>query len=148
MLWMMATRVGSRLRLWLAGVLALGLAGTVVELLLLEHYEDGWQFVPLVLIGIALVAVPWHVLGPTPANRAVLQVLMTTFMAAGVIGVMLHMQGAAEFQREIDPAMDRWTLLTKTLRAKAPPALAPGLMIQLGLIGFILTFTKESHHER
>jgi len=144
MLETMLNGVGSKLQRWLAGVLMFGLVGTIVELLLLEHYEDGWQFVPLALIGVGVGAVPWYVLRPTTASRAALQVLMTTFMAAGMIGVMLHMQGAAEFQREIDPAMDAWTLLTKTLRAKAPPALAPGLMIQLGLIGLVLTFTKES----
>jgi hypothetical protein len=43
----------------------------------------------------------------------------------------------------IDPAMDGWTLTKKIFHAKAPPALAPGLMIQLGLIGLAFTFTKE-----
>jgi hypothetical protein len=144
MLESMLNGVGSKLQRWLAGVLMFGLVGTIVELLLLEHYEDAWQFVPLTLIALGMITVPWHFLRPTAATRAVLQVLMATFMAAGLIGVMLHVQGAAEFQREIDPTMDAWTLLTKALHAKAPPALAPGLMIQLGLIGLALTFTKES----
>src|ERR1700680_4126562 len=53
-----ADRVES-LRQWLFWVLVLGLAGTETELLLLEHYEDPWQFVPLVLIACAI-----GVLGP------------------------------------------------------------------------------------
>ena len=131
----------------LPGVLLLGLVGTLVELVLLDHYEDPWQLVPLALIALAVVVVGWYLRRPTFASRSVLQVTMTSFVAAGLIGVVLHMRGAAEFQLDIDPTMDRWTLLVKTLRAKAPPALAPGLMIQLGLIGFILTLTKESRHE-
>jgi len=139
----------SRWQPWLLpGVLFLGLVGTLVELVLLEHYEDPWQLVPLALIPLAVVAVGWYLRSPTFVSRSVLQVTMTSFVAAGLIGVVLHMRGAAEFQLDIDPTMDRWTLLVKTLRAKAPPALAPGLMIQLGLIGFILTLTKESDHGR
>src|SRR5215467_16323249 len=38
------------LRVWILGILLLGLLGTVTELVLLEHYEEPLQFVPLVLI--------------------------------------------------------------------------------------------------
>jgi hypothetical protein len=50
------------LRRWVLGVLALGLAGTVTELVLLEHYEQPLQFVPLVLIVAAVAAIAWQVI--------------------------------------------------------------------------------------
>ena len=48
------------LRGWILGVLVLGLLGTVTELVLLEHYEQPLQFVPLILITLAVATVVWH----------------------------------------------------------------------------------------
>ena len=50
------------LRKWILGVLVLGLLGTVVELILLEHYEQALQFVPLALIALAIAALVWHLM--------------------------------------------------------------------------------------
>ena len=36
-----------QLRTLLLAVVAIGMAGTAVDLLLLEHYEDVWQIPPL-----------------------------------------------------------------------------------------------------
>ncbi len=55
----------------------------------------------------------------------------------GLLGVVLHVRGNAEFQREMDPSLAGPTLWWKTLRAKAPPALAPGVLVQLGLLGLV-----------
>jgi hypothetical protein len=37
--------------------------------------------------------------------------------------------------------MSNWELLEKILRAKAPPLLAPGMMLQLGLLGLAYVFS-------
>src|SRR5205823_12269129 len=47
------------LRLWILGVLVLGLLGTVVELVLLSHYEQPVQLVPVVLLVLALIVLAW-----------------------------------------------------------------------------------------
>jgi hypothetical protein len=52
----------------------------------------------------------------------------------------LHFQVNMEFQIEMDPALSGWPLFQKAILAKTPPALAPGSMIQLGLIGLAYTF--------
>ena len=130
----------SRVRGWLAAVLAFGLLGTVTELLLLEHYEDGWQLVPLFLMVPALGVLLWHAAQPNAGSVRALQGVMTLFLLAGVLGVGLHFRGAAEFQLEIDRSQDGWTLVKKVMRAKAPPVLAPGVMMQLGLIGLIYSY--------
>ena len=41
-------------------------------------------------------------------------------------GVFLHVKGSMEFQLEANPDLSGWPLIQKILRAKAPPALAPG----------------------
>jgi hypothetical protein len=52
----------------------------------------------------------------------------------------LHLQANTEFQLEMDPTLRGWALLKKSIVVKAPPALAPGVMMQLGLIGLAYTF--------
>ena len=54
----------SLLRTAILLILTLGLLGTGAELILLEHTEDFWQWLPVVLLGGALVLVGWVVLAP------------------------------------------------------------------------------------
>jgi hypothetical protein len=128
------------LRWLLLGLLAFGLVMTTVDLMLLDHHEDLWQSIPLILIGLALVVVVWHVAVRTAASVRVLQLMMVLFVAAGGAGVALHYQGNMAFQLEMDPTQSRWDLFNKVIRATAPPAMAPAAMAQLGLIGLIYTF--------
>ena len=125
-------------------LLVFGLVGTIVELTLLEHYEEAWQFVPLGLIALALGVVAWHVLRPHAGNVRALQGVMCLFLLAGTVGVGLHLYGAAEFQIEIDPSQSRWEVFKKAMHAQAPPVLAPGVMMQLGLIGLIYSYRHPS----
>ena len=125
------------LRRWLFWILVLGLAGTEVELLLLAHYEDAWQWTPLVLIALTAGVVLWHRNSDTKAGLRALKALMILSVVAGGLGVCLHFRGATQFQREINPAEPFWNIAAKVLRSKAPPVLAPGIMIQLGLIGLV-----------
>jgi hypothetical protein len=135
------------LRGWLFWVLVLGLVGTGTELLLLEHYEEPWQVAPLLLIVCAISALGWHRRRREARSLRAFQVLMVLFLVAGVLGVALHFDGAAEFQREIDPAIGAWDLVKKVMRAKAPPVLAPGVMLQLGLIGLVYAYPDHRQKE-
>ena len=130
----------SVIRRCLLAVLALGLVGTLTELILLEHYETAVQFVPLVSIVVAIGVLIWHrVTGDALSIRA-LQATMVVFLVAGIVGTGLHLRGAAEFQLEIDASQSRWEIFKKAMHAKAPPVLAPGLMLQLGLVGLVYSY--------
>ena len=118
-------------------LLVFGLTGTSVELLLLEHYEGAWQLAPLCLLGLALGVIGWHLVRPHAGNVRALQVVMLLFLFAGLAGIGLHFDGAAEFQIELDPSQSRGQVFRKAIHAKAPPVLAPGMMMQLGLLGLI-----------
>lgn len=136
------------LRTLILAVLLFGTSGALVELLLLSHYEDALQIIPLGLLAMALAVTLWHSLAPRAANVRALQAVMALFVCAGVAGVALHFNGAAEFQLEMDPSQSRWALVTKVLRVHAPPVLAPGLMVQLGLLGLIYTYRHPAVRER
>jgi len=65
---------------------------------------------------------------------------MVLFVLAGFVGVALHFRGAAEFQLDLDPSIGRWDLVKKVMRVKDPPILAPGVMLQLGLMGLAYAY--------
>ena len=129
------------LRRWILVIVVLGLLGTVTELVLLEHYEQPLQFVPLVLIVAAVGVLWWELRQRDVASRRATQIVMTLFVLAGFVGFVAHFQGSAEYQLELNPDMSNWELLEKILRAKAPPLLAPGMMLQLGLLGLAYVFS-------
>ena len=136
-----ADQVVERLRHWVLFILVLGLIGTVTELIFLEHYEQTLQFVPLDLMAVAVTVLVWHVLRPNAASLRALQIVMGLFVVAGFIGMAAHFRGSAEYQLELNPDISKWDLLKKILHAKAPPLLAPGMMIQLGLLGLAYAYT-------
>jgi hypothetical protein len=124
----------------LLAILILGVAGITVELLLLGHVEDFNQLIPLALAGATLVLSVVVSVNPTSATVRLFQVLMVLLVISGAVGMYLHFQVNMEFQLEMDPALTGMALFRKAIFAKAPPALAPGAMTQLGLIGLAYTF--------
>jgi hypothetical protein len=137
-----------RIRRWILGLLTLGQAGLVAELLLLGHYEDPLQWIPLALIGLGLLTAVLVGVSAGPASLRAFQVLMALFIVAGFIGTGLHFNANIEFQTEVDPSIKGSALLIKALRAKTPPALAPGAMIQLGLLGLVFTYQHPGFSRR
>ena len=125
-------------RILLAG-LWLGTVGTAVELLLLEHYEEWRQMIPLGLLAAGLLALFWHAVHRSATPLRVLQVVMLMFVIAGATGLVLHYRGNAEFELEMYPSKAGWELFRESMMG-ATPALAPGTMIQLALIGLAYSY--------
>lgn len=121
------------LRRWILLTLLIGLPGVFTELLLLGHYEEPWQYAPLVLLGVGLVVVLWAALKPGRTALLVVNVLGILYLGAGVLGVLLHYRGNAEFEREMYPDRAGFELVRESLTG-ATPALAPGTMVLLGLL--------------
>lgn len=116
------------------------MTGTAADLLLLDHYEDAWQFTPLLLIAVALPLVGLVWLKGDWRSVVALRVVMILFVASGLLGGFLHFNANKEFQQEMDPGLGGWPLIVKAMRAKAPPALAPAVMVQLGMLGLLCTY--------
>ena len=128
----------------LLGILLIGLLGMGTELLFLQHDEGATQLIPLMLIALALVAVAWHAARGSSASLAMVQVTMVLFIAAGLLGMYLHYRANVAFQREVDPSITGYALVWKAMMAKTPPALAPGSMSQLGLIGLAYAYAHAN----
>ena len=136
------------IRRMLLGLLVLELIGTGVELLFLSHFEDVWQLVPLALIVLALGILAWHAAARSATSIHALRATMVLAIVSAGIGFALHFRANAEFQLDIDPSASGPALWMKVLRAKAPPALAPGVMAHLGLLGLAYTYRHPALRER
>lgn len=128
------------LRRMLLVVLIVAMLGTAVDLMLLDHYENVWQMVPLAVIALGLLSAAVAARSGGAGAIGLMRVVMALFIAAGMLGLGLHYAGNSEFQREIDPGLQGWNLFVKAITAKAPPAMAPAGMIQIGLLGLLYTY--------
>ena len=126
-------------RLALLALLVVFMLGTGTDLMLLDHHEEAWQVVPLALLAAGLAVAVWSVRGGAGAVTT-MRILMVLFVAAGLLGIVLHYLGNREFQLEMDPAAGGWPLFWKVVTAKSPPALAPASMVMMGLLGLIYTY--------
>lgn len=128
-------------------LLLFGILGTGTELLLLEHFEDPLQWTPLALLALGCVVAGAVVVRPSAASLRTLRVLMVAYLVAGGIGVFLHLRSNVEFEKEMRPSIAGRELIVETLKG-AIPALAPGAMAQLGLLGLLICYRHPTIHRR
>ena len=125
-----------RLALYL---LLFGTLGRGVELVLLEHYEDPWQWAPLSLLALGFLLAALVRFRPSKKTVSGLRGVMATYLIASAVGLYLHVKSNVEFELEFRPTMAGTELIVETLKG-AIPALAPGAMAQLGLLGLLVCF--------
>jgi hypothetical protein len=126
------------LAIWIVGLL-----GVSAELVLLEHYEDLKQLIPFGVIAVGLGGAAGLVARPGRAATRAFGAIVGLFAASGLIGLILHYRGNAEFERERDPAIGGLTLVWESLTG-ATPALAPGTMILFAFIGYAVLVSWRS----
>ena len=113
--------------------------GLILELLLLEHIESALQWLPVAALGCGLASGIAVAVRPGRVALRTFQAVMAVFVGAGLLGVVLHLRSNLEFEREMDPEARGWNLLWISLHG-ATPALAPGALAQLGLLGLTFAF--------
>jgi hypothetical protein len=102
------------------GLVVLGTAGISVELVVLEHYTDWNQLIPLVVAAWGVLAALGMTLAPGLPALRVWQFTMLVFVGTGITGITMH-----------------GDVVSETVN---PPLLAPGLFAQLGLLGLLYTY--------
>src|SRR5688572_24284756 len=125
-------------------VLIFGMAGLLTELALIAHYEDVAQWIPLALLATGLIALVVDLALARGWTQLFIQLTMVLIVAAGALGIYFHFQGSREFQLEMDPQMRGTTLVWHVLQAKSPPTLAPGSMVQLGILGLGYAYLRRT----
>lgn len=124
-------------------VLVFGCVGLIGELVLLEHYGELTQLLPLLLCAALLVAVIAHWIGNGAKSVRALQVVGLLMVLSGGLGVYFHGAENLEHAREDaeeygDPTSgtDFWMRVAKG----DAPALAPGTLIQFGLLALLVAY--------
>jgi hypothetical protein len=124
-----------------------GTIAVFVDLMLLSHYKDSNQLIPLTVAAAGLVSTAWAAVSPRNAAIRALQFLMLCFVGTGVIGITLHIKGGIAHQGELDPSLAGRALFWKVVAAPDPPVLSPGIMVELGLLGLVYTYRHPALRE-
>lgn len=128
----------------ISGVLLFGMVGLMAELLLLGHYDGFSQWIPLLALAAGLGALALDAGRARRWTRALLALVMVAFIGIGLLGVYFHFDGSRQFQQEMDPSMSGATLVWHVLRAKSPPTLSPGTLVQMGILGLGYAYLRRT----
>lgn len=126
------------------GVLLLGMTGLLAELLLLGHYEDFKQWIPIGALAAGLAALTLEYLYRRTWTLALVRSMMGVFIFSGLLGIYFHFNGSREFQLEMDPSMSTRNLVWHVLRSKSPPTLSPGTFVQMGILGLGYAYLRRT----
>ena len=124
------------LRQGLLLIFVLGSIGLVAELLLLEHFKEWRQQLPLVLLVSGQVLVAVNLVCRQPVVLRIFRLAMLAYVLAGFVGVWFHFDANLDFELEMYSKLSGWDLLFRAAHG-ALPVLAPGALVQLGLIGLL-----------
>ena len=126
------------LRQGLLLIFVLGSVGLGAELLLLDHFEEWRQQVPLVLLALGIVLVAARARYRGVVVLRLFRLTMLAYVLGGIAGFWFHTGANMDFELEMYSRLSGWDLVSRTARG-ALPVLAPGALIQLGLIGYLYT---------
>ncbi len=129
----------SFLRAGLFFVLVIEMFGIASELYLLDHFEGGWQQLPMYVLAATLLCMLLLVTVRIRPLVWLVSLAMLCCIATGALGSYLHFQGNMEFDLEFDPDLEGMELFWKAMD-KNPPPLVPAAFVQLGLLGLVYTF--------
>ena len=109
--------------------------GTLLELYLLNHYENILQLIPVFCIAIALINSIFIYFRRSKVTFNIFKMVLFLTSLSGIYGVFLHLQANYEFEQEMSPTADFWELFLESISG-AFPVLAPLSMVVLALIGY------------
>ncbi len=129
----------SLIRRGLLALLAFGCVGLLGELVILEHYEELTQYAPLVLLSLTVLTIIWHWVDGGRRSLRTLQVVALFLIVSGALGMYFHLTGNIEATKEFEPDLAGLPFWVDVIRGAAP-SLAPGTMVQFGLLGLLYAY--------
>jgi hypothetical protein len=111
--------------------------------LLVDHVSQLAQMIPFALLIINAVLIGIVAFRPNARALRVFQGWSWLVAFGGVAGVGFHLWGNWQIIREVAPDSSGLELLTSVLKS-GNPALAPGLFVQIALLGWMYTFRHPS----
>jgi hypothetical protein len=136
-----ASQASTFIRASLLGILLFGLVGLIVELVFLRHTEGILELVPIWLMAASLVVVLWDAVRRSSVSRGLLLAMMIGFVVVGIAGTWLHYRANVGFERESNPGATTGEVYKKAVMG-ATPTLAPGALVELGLVGLLFALLQ------
>ena len=121
--------------------------GTLLELYLLEHYEDTFQLIPVLCIAFSLTNLIILLFKKSKKIINLFKLMLVLTSLSGVYGVLLHLQSNFEFEQDMKPTATNWELFSESLSG-ALPTLAPMSMLVLALIGYSYLILIKQYNEK
>jgi hypothetical protein len=142
-----STDTASLLRLGLIGLALLGIIGTAIELVFLEHWDGATQQIVWPALAASCLALLLLVWRPSPAKIWIARALAVAVLAIAGLGIWFHVQenmDAGFLDRTYGVTWDsRGTLdqawLALTGQVGPAPTLAPGTLVQISLAILLIT---------
>ena len=127
-------------RLFILAAVAVALIVTEAELLFVGHTaSNNGQVIAVVLVAAGLIVTTWHAVARNTPSIVVFRFAMYLFLVFGVDGILTHYHAAIQAVLKSQPALAGLPLLDAVLSGNIP-LVAPGMLIQIGLLGLIYTF--------
>ena len=127
-------------RLLILAAIAAALIVTEAELLFVGHTgSNNGQVIAVVLVSLGLITVSCHAILRNTSSIVVLRLTMYLFLIFGIDGLFTHYHWAVQSALKSQPTLVGMPLVYATLSGKIP-LLAPGMLIEIGLLGLIYTF--------
>ncbi|MFD1064250.1 hypothetical protein ACFQ1Q_13420 [Winogradskyella litorisediminis] len=109
--------------------------GTMIELLLLGHYEDVYQLIPISCIALVIIISAILYFLRTKVLKQIFKIILIITAISGLYGAYLHLSSNFEFEIEMQPTATNLDLIIESFTG-ALPVLAPFSMVVLALIGY------------
>jgi hypothetical protein len=124
-------------------VVLISAAGTLTELFLLEHTEEVYQLIPVGLLGLVLISTLLVLIAPRSWSVTLFRGVLILCLMSAAVGLYLHYIANVEFVLERHPRLSGVALF-KSAMMGGMPALAPGAMAQIALIGLLATWPRPA----
>lgn len=105
--------------------------GMLADLLLIEHFESFWQFVPVIFLAVSGIG---YFLVSKGTGINLFRAWMYTGMLSGVVGIYMHVKNNWEFAIELRSNLKGWELISEVATG-AIPVISPGFLIPIAMLG-------------
>ena len=140
---MTSHRVLERVRWILTGLAGLLFLGTIGELIALKHYDELTQKLPflLCLLGLGALALSWR---PDSRRRVLgIWITMGLTIVGSLFGLWEHLEGNAEFYKEIHPHATMRELLNQAVTGRNP-MMAPGILAVAAALTLVVLYVSRA----
>jgi hypothetical protein len=129
----------SRLRTFLLGLAAFMAAGTIIELVLTEHWDGPPQILPFVLCGLSFFTIVAVLIRPRRGTLRLMRWIVGITFVGSLFGIFEHIEHNFGFALEIQPNAAVSEIFWEALGG-ANPLLAPGILALMALLALAASY--------